>query len=148
MADVLDLESLILDDYPDAPEFRPVPGGRLLVTAQEYKAIENPNNGNRGFEVTFTVDELAGGQDAEGVDVTKAKIFHAFWFTEASIPYAKADIFKIAPDLKNKKVPLPQLVESLMGRQVIVETSLQTHDKKKNKLKYPRHRIEDFETYA
>lgn len=149
MADVLDLESLILDDIEDAPEFRHIPGGRLLVTVQEYKEIENTKNGNKGYELMFTVDDMVGGQDPTGVDVSRARIYHAFWFTQNSAKYVKDDIFKIAPDLKGQGLPLPQLIEGLVGRQVVVETHLEDYDARtKRKHKYPKLRIDEFETYA
>lgn len=75
----------VLTSNPAAAPRKPTPPGSYSMVVREVKAARNPNNGNEGFEIISGLIDATGGQDVEGVDLSRAQAYYTLWITEGTI---------------------------------------------------------------
>ena len=127
----------------DIEVVRSAPNGQYEAVIKGHKQVKNPNSGNNGMEVDFTLLSPLSGQDMNGVDLSAERVSETFWVTPKSARIVRDSIKRIAPDLADD-ISLREAFEHLVGRRVILDLEQQTEDRKGNALRFPRLNVKSF----
>lgn len=121
-------------DFDNVKEFKRAPDGKYLAIVTGYEGdVKNPKNGNEGFKVKLALQEARGGQDLDGVDLSKIKVTDTQWWTNESAPIVTANFFrKVLPD-KAGQHSLAEMLDAVVGQPVVVDLYRRDFKDKKGK---------------
>lgn len=71
----------VLTSNPAAAPRRSTPPGDYTMVVKSHRFGKNPKNENENVEFTFGLLDATGGQELEGVDLSRAQAYYTLWIT-------------------------------------------------------------------
>lgn len=120
----------------ERPAFRQAPEGHYLVTVSAVKVVTASSTGNKGIELTFTMQEMLDPDtDMEGVTLSKCRLRDTLWLTEKNLPYAQEKMNRIAPETVGQT--FRDALDILPGAETVAKVKHITQDREGKELKTP-----------
>lgn len=135
-----DLFDTVVSAEERAP-FRQAPPGHYLVTVRSTKRVK-ANSGSNGIEVTFTMNEAVGDQDMEGVDLARCRLRDTLWVTQGAQSITSEKLLRMSEETTGQSYA--EAMETVIGSQVVVLVSHETHDRSGAELSIPRLKVERY----
>ena len=132
MSDLFD--TIVTAGDTERPSFRQAPVGDYLASVREARTV-TANTGNKGIEVTFTLQENLNGADMEDVDLAKCRVKDTLWVTEKTIDFVKEKLGRISPETEG--ISIRDCVDVLPSSEVVLRIAHITHDREGKELRTP-----------